>query len=37
MAKMKKCKFCNGTGKVRANVFSDMQISCKKCNGKGIK
>lgn len=41
MAKIKKCNFCNGTGKTFESPLyvgdSGRQIVCKKCNGKGTK
>lgn len=37
MAKIKTCKFCNGTGKVFKSLYSDLKVPCRKCNGKGIK
>jgi DnaJ-class molecular chaperone len=41
MGKVKKCGFCNGTGKVwsKPDWFNDspFQMVCKKCNGKGVK
>ncbi len=37
MAKIKKCRFCNGTGKIYKTDLSQIQEVCKKCNGKGVK
>lgn len=37
MAKIKKCKFCNGTGKIYETALAEIQSVCKKCNGKGVK
>jgi DnaJ-class molecular chaperone len=41
MSKIKKCNFCNGTGKTFEPPLcisdSGRQVVCKKCNGKGMK
>lgn len=36
---MKKCKFCNGSGKklIGLQGFDFIKVPCKKCNGKGMK